>query len=99
MKWNDLSNDAKSVIEWVENPSTHKRETIEIKIGAVFHRKCPIYCGDNGKHSDVNITVTKELYQEILKFVTEDDEIQCEQFTDGLLFKLKEDSNVCLHQR
>lgn len=56
-----------------------------------------IYCGDNGKHSDVNITVTKELYQEILKFVTEDDEIQYEQFTNGLLFKLKEDSNVYLH--
>lgn len=30
----------KSVIEWVENPFTDKRETIEIKIGEVFHRKC-----------------------------------------------------------
>lgn len=97
MKWNDLSNSAKSIIEWIENPFTNQRETIEIKIGEVFHRKCPIYCGDNGEHSDVNITVTKELYQEILKFVTEDDEIQCEQFIDGLLFKLKEDSNVKLH--
>ena len=56
-----------------------------------------MFCGDNGKTSDIDIVVTKELYQEILKFVTEDNEIQCEQFMDGLLFKLKEDSNVKLH--
>ena len=97
MKWNDLSNDAKSIIEWVENPFTNKRETIEIKIGEVFHRKCPMYCGNNVKQPDVNIFITKELYQEVLRFVTEDDEIQCEQFMDGLLFKLKEDSKVKLH--
>ena len=93
MKWNDLSNDAKSIIEWVENPFKNKRETIEIKIGEVFHRKY----GDNGRQPDVNILVTKELYQEVLRFVIEDDEIQCEQFMDGLLFKLKEDSKVKLH--
>ena len=97
MKWNDLSNDAKSIIEWIENPFTNKRETIEIKIGEVFHRKCPMYCGNNDMKPDVNILVTKELYQEVLRFVTEDDEIQCEQFMDGLLFKLKEDSKVKLH--
>lgn len=97
MKWNDLSNDAKSIIEWVENPFTNKRETIEIKIGEVFHRKCPMYCGNNSKQPDVNILITKELYQEVLRFITEDDEIQCEQFMDGLLFKLKEDSKVKLH--
>ena len=97
MRWNDLSNDAKSIIEWVENPFTNKRETIEIKIGEVFHRKCPMYCGNNGKQPDVNIFITKELYQEVLRFVTEDDEIQCEQFMDGLLFKLKEYSKVKLH--
>ena len=97
MKWNDLSNDAKSIIEWVENPFTNKRETIEIKIGEVFHRKCPMYYGDNGRQPDVNILVTKELYQEILRFVTEDDKNQCKQFMDGLLFKLKEYSKVKLH--
>ena len=97
MKWNDLSNDAKSIIEWVENPFTNKRETIEIKIGEVFHRKCPMYCGNNGKQPDVNIFITKELYQEVLRFVIEDDEIQCEQFMDSLLFRLKEESKVKLH--
>ena len=56
-----------------------------------------MYCEDNGRQPDVNILVTKELYQEVLRFVTEDDEIQCEQFMYGLLFKLKEDSKVKLH--
>lgn len=97
MKWNDLSNDAKSIIEWVENPFTNKRETIELKVGEVFHRKLPMYCMDHGKETDVNIFINKELYQEVLRFVTEDDEIQCVQFLDGLLFKLKDDSKVKLH--
>ena len=56
-----------------------------------------MYCGDNGKQTDVNILVTKELYQEVLRFVIEDDEIQCEQFMDSLLFRLKEESKVKLH--
>lgn len=85
MEWKNLSNEAKSVIEWIENPFTGERETIEIKIGEVFQRKFP----------SVNILVTKELYQEILRFVTEDDNIQCEQFMDNLLFRLKE--TVKLH--
>ena len=90
MKWSDLSNEAKAIIEWVENPFTDKKETI--KIGEIFRRECPMYCGDKGKQTDVNILVTKELYEEILRFVTEDTEIQCEQLADGLLFKLKEDN-------
>ena len=39
---------------------------------------------------DVNILVTKKLYQEILKYVTEREDIQCEQFGDGLIFRLKD---------
>ena len=39
MEWNDLSNSAKSIIEWVENPFTNQRETIEIKIGEVFQER------------------------------------------------------------
>ena len=97
MKWDDLSNNAKSIIEWIENPFTNQKEVIEIKIGEVFNRECPMYCGYNAKQSDVNIVVTKKLYQEILKFVTENDEIQCEQLMNGLLFKLKENSGVKLH--
>lgn len=86
MKWNDLSDEAKGIIEWVENPLTHKRETISIKIGQCFN-----------PHREVNIMVTKEIYQEVLRFVTEDEEIMCNQYTDGLIFKLKDESKIVLH--
>lgn len=98
MQWKELSNDAKSVIEWVEDPFTDKRTTIEVKIGERFQRNCPMYCGDfSGKEQNVNVLITKELYQEILRFVTEDKELQCEQFTDSLILKIKDDSDLVLH--
>lgn len=98
MLWTDLSDKAKSVIEWVEDPFTDKRIAIEIKIGERFQRKCPMYCGDYfGKEQNVDILITKELYQEILRFVIEDKELQCEQFTDSLIFKIRDDSKLILH--
>lgn len=98
MVWTDLSNDAKSVIEWIENPFTDRRTTIEIKIGERFQRKCPRYCGDySGEKQNVDIPITKELYHEILRFVTEDKEFECVQFTDSLIFKIRDDSKLVLH--
>lgn len=98
MLWTDLSNDAKSVIEWIEDPFTNRRTTIEIKIGERFQRKCLMYYGDfSGKENNVDILITKELYQEILRFVTEDKELQCEQFIDSLIFKIRDDSELKLH--
>lgn len=98
MLWKELSNEAKSVIEWVEDPFTNKRTTIEIKIGERFQRKPPIYCGDfSGEEQNVDILITKEIYQEILQFVTEDKELQYEQFTDSLIFKIRDDSELKLH--
>lgn len=98
MLWVDLSNNAKSVIEWVEDPFTNKRTTIDIKIGERFQRKCPMYCGDfSGEEQNVDILITKELYQEILQFVSEDKELQCTQFTDSLIFKIRDDSELKLH--
>lgn len=98
MLWTELSNEAKSVIEWIEDPFTNKRTTIEIKIGERFLRKCPIMCGDfSGEEQDVDILITRELYQEILQFVTEDKELECIQFTDSLIFKIRDDSELALH--
>jgi len=95
MEWKNLSNEAKGILEWVEDPYTKKRETIEIKIGSIFHRKCPKLCGDFGEPlGDVNILVTQKLYQKILKYVTNSEDIQCTQFTDGLIFKLKDGVNI-----
>lgn len=91
MEWKNLSDKAKGILEWVENPYTKKRETIEIKIGGVFYRKCPKLCGDFEEPlGDVNIPITQKLYHEILKFVTESKDLQCTQFTNGLIFRLKD---------
>ena len=87
MEWKNLSNEAKSVIEWVENPYTNRRETIKIEVGGFFN---PI--------KDVNIQITKELFNEILSWVQYDKEITY-KLDDGskLEFKLSDDSKVKLH--
>ena len=91
MDWKNLSEEAKGIIEWVVNPFTDARETIEIKIGEVFHRRCPKLCMDFYEPvANVNILVTKKLYQEILKYVTDSEDILCNQYTDGLIFRLKD---------
>lgn len=90
MEWKKLSDEAKGIIEWVVSPFTNMVETIEIKIGSIFDRDCPKLCVDHGEPlGDVDILVTKRLYQEILEYVTNSEDMQCEQFTDGLIFRLK----------
>ena len=91
MEWKDLSDKAKGILEWVENPYTKNRETIKIKIGEVFYRKCPKLCGDFGESLDnVNILVTKELYQEVLCYVTESEDMLYRQLADGIVFRLED---------
>lgn len=91
MEWKNLSEEAKSIIEWVVNPFTDARETIEIKIGEVFHRKCPKLCMDFYEPvANVNIPVTKKLYQEIFKYVDKQADMQYEKSSDGLIFRLKD---------
>lgn len=86
MIWRDLSNEAKSVIEWVENPYTNRREIINIEIGGYFN---PI--------REVNIQITEELFNEILSWVQFDKEITYELDDSRLAFKLSDESNVKLH--
>lgn len=38
MNWNSLSDKAKNVIEWVENPFTDKKEIVTINEGKYFVR-------------------------------------------------------------
>lgn len=83
MEWSELSNEAKSVIEWVEDPRTGDKPTIEIKINKEF--VFPYTFDDMPK----SVMITKDLYDEVLRFVTEDDNLKCEQFLDGLVFKMK----------
>ena len=81
MNWKNLSVEAKSIVEWVENPYIERGEIIKIKVGEVFHRE-----RTDGR-PNVDILVTKELYQEVLQYVLENKEIQCEYFSDVLFFK------------
>ncbi len=58
---------------------TNWKQMIEVKIGSVFHRDCLKFCGEEyNKTSSINILVTKNLYQEILRYVTESKNMQCE---------------------
>ncbi len=93
MKWKDLSNEAKNIIEWVEDPYSNHQMTIEIKIGEYFQPE-----GDNSqRRTPTKILVTSEIYQEVIKFVASDKELQCEQFTDSFIFRIKDNSKLKLH--
>lgn len=91
MQWNDLSDDAKGIIEWVEDPYTNKRRSIEIRIGEYFEPVTPY------RMKPTKIMVTKEIYREVLSFVAKDREIQYEQMDNRLIFKIKDDSDLKLH--
>lgn len=95
MEWKDLSEEAKGVIEWVINPFTNFRQTIEIKNGEMFHRECSRFCMDYRNIIDnIDILITKELYQEILKYVKESEDMEYEKFSDSFVFRLKDGVEV-----
>lgn len=95
MEWKDLSEEAKSIIEWVVSPITNWKQTIEIKIGEIFHRDCPRFCGEvYGKSSSIDVLVTKKLYQEVLKYVSKQEDIQYKESPDRLIFRLKDGVEV-----
>lgn len=95
MEWKNLSEEAKGVIEWVVSPITNFKQTIEIKIGETFHRTCPRFCVDYRNTIDsIDISITKELFQEILKYVKQSEDMQYELQTDGLIFRLKDEVEV-----
>lgn len=86
MEWKDLSIEARSIIEWVENPYTSKRETIKIEVGGYFNPSM-----------GVNILITKELFDEILSWVEWDKELISERNGSKLMFRLSDDSEIKLH--
>ena len=85
MNWNELSDEAKSVIEWVENPYTNNRMIIEIKIGEYFQPEEDTY----KRRVPTKILITSKIYQEIIKYVTSDKELQGTLTTDNYIFKIK----------
>ena len=96
MEWNELSNEAKSVIEWVENPLTNKKEEIEIQVDVNFQRNVPAYSFE--KSDKVDIPITMKLFSEIIKFVSNDNNLETVSYdaeVNRYVFKMKD--SVKLH--
>lgn len=96
MEWNELSNEAKSVIEWVESPWTNKKEDVEIQVGVNFQRKVPTYSFDESDKVDIPMTI--KLFSEIIKFVASDNNLETVSYDAEVhkyVFRMKED--VKLH--
>lgn len=86
-KWQDLSVEAKGVIEWVESPYTHKRMVVEVELNKYFS---PV--------KDVNILITSELFEEILSYVKFDSNLTYNMAGDWkFTFKIKDDIDLKLH--
>lgn len=95
MEWKNLSEEAKGVIEWVVSPITNFKKTIKIKIGETFHRRCPKFCVDYRNTIDsIDIPITKELFQEILEYVSRQEDMEYKKSSDSLIFRLKNDVEV-----
>ena len=98
MRWKDLSNEAKSVIEWVQNPFTDKRELISVKIGGHFVKEyLPKYSYNDSDRID--ILITNELYEEITKYVTQDDNFDYAISKNGITFKLKDNVQIYISEQ
>lgn len=91
MNWNSLSRDAKGIIEWIEDPYSGRRMELEIILGTYFE---PVSLYGT---KPTKIMVTNEVYQEVLKFVSEDEDLEYKQTSDGMVFKIKESSKLKLH--
>ena len=85
-----------SVIEWVENPLTNKKEEIEIQVGVNFQRNVPAYSFE--KSDKVDIPITMKLFSEIIKFVSNDNNLETVSYdteVNRYVFKMKD--SVKLH--
>lgn len=96
MEWKNLSNEAKSVIEWVENPFTNRKENIEIQVGVNFQRKVPSYAEERSGKVDIPMTI--KLFSEIIKYVASNNNLETVSYDANInkyVFRMKED--VKLH--
>lgn len=65
LKWSDLSNEAKKVLEWSENLITKKHDLMDIEIGEYFDRNSITYDKDT---FITHILITEDLFYEIKKW-------------------------------
>lgn len=81
MEWNQLSNEAKNVIEWLESPFTGRHNTIEIEVGKPFIA------------TQTNVMITQKLFNEITKYVMQDENIKVNpsEFENKLSFEFSDE--------
>lgn len=91
--WMDLSAEAKSVLEWIENIMTYEHDIMFIQIGEYFDRPTIRYAHDELK---THILITSALFNEIVAWCEIDQSIDILEKTDeSCKFQLK--SSVSLH--
>ncbi len=75
LKWNDLDDNVKSILEWISHPFTGEKGIVNIKAGEDFYRNYKEFLTigyafyDTG---EVRIPVTNEIYNTILDYVSGD---------------------------
>lgn len=95
MNWNSLSDEAKNVIEWVENPFTYKKEIVTINEGKYFvrdyqnNRPFGYISQFSNNNSNCKILITKPLYEEIKAYVGQDENLIMLENSLGFSFCLK----------
>jgi len=88
MKWSDLSEDAKSVLEWVEHVWTGKAQTLTIVRGQTWVQSLN-YVGD------VRVPITDQLFNEIKSWLPHSRETVHKVEGDTIIVTLKD--GVKLH--
>lgn len=78
LEWNDLDDNAKSILEWISHPFTGEKGIVNIKAGEDFYRNYKEFLTigyafyDTG---EVRIPVTNEIYNAILNYVSGDKDL------------------------
>lgn len=91
MKWNDLSPQAQSILEWQEHVLTGKPQRLVIERNKVFFQRCPAFKGD------VNILVTDTLFNEIKHWLPNDHSINYSIEGDVLITEYKDEIKAKLN--
>ena len=77
--WKNMSEESRSILEWLENPVTDKKLILTVKKNQMWSREW----------GNINIMVTEDIFNEIKQYINQkDDIIMVEDSGDKLIFKL-----------
>jgi len=78
--WKNMSEESRSILEWLENPVTDKKLILTVKKNQMWSREW----------GNINIMVTEDIFNEIKQYINQkDDIIMVEDSGDKLIFRLK----------